>query len=327
MSRLVGRARANQTLAEERAAAKVKENLATGSEGTAYHVKENSARRSARQGLPATLEDAEAGKGPNDADDHSSRIKRIRDEQDRQEVANSLLPAGSWRCSACNKENFPSCIDCTGWSRDKKYRCSGSQSTTWGGYAILPESKPRLRVEHKQSEHYRASFIRLQAVAKEKDGGGYPTDRARVAQSKISERRVNRSSRLDKPWEDKKAADPDTWDCDRCFEKFGVVTTNRSSVYFCYRGSTSGFPGKGATTEEQMVGVSTEETGVPARRKKKRGGKKHKKSETKADDKAGQMWRRRTGVKPVPCRLAPLGRFYTQAQPRGLVLDEGSNDR
>ena len=47
LSRLVERAKANQRLAKERATAKVKENLSTGSEGTSYHVKENSAQRSA----------------------------------------------------------------------------------------------------------------------------------------------------------------------------------------------------------------------------------------------------------------------------------------
>ena len=60
---------------------------------------------------------------------------------------------------------------------------------------------------------------------------------------------------------------------------------NRSGVYHCYKCSTSGFPGRGATTEEQAV--ASEETGIPARRKKRRGGKKHKKGEPKADDESG----------------------------------------
>ena len=75
------------------------------------------------------------------------------------------------------------------------------------------------------------------------------------------------------------SVDTDAWFCQWCFIKWGYTDVlNRGNATHCYKCSASKYSKKGATDIEQAAAVSVEETGVAPRRKKKRGGRKHKKA-------------------------------------------------
>ena len=166
VKRGVARARERLTKGRGKTTAEVKARLVTGSEGITWANQREVDKRDERLGWHFSLDDKETSIDSARKREAERDFQKVRDAAERDELVEKLLPPGIWRCCACNTSNFPDYAKCMGHTRTKV--CNGSQSTTWGGYAVSPKRKTRLRIEARRSERCRASKIRQQAQAKEK---------------------------------------------------------------------------------------------------------------------------------------------------------------
>ena len=135
--RLQERARKDREKREITAYARTMDALGTNNEGARGAQGKAQQREAKQMGLAAHLYDVEEGNAPRGHVRRAKELKRQRDDACDEEIEDSLLPPGTWRCSSGRKVNFPSVIHCGGWVNKQK-ACHGSQHETFGGYIVLP---------------------------------------------------------------------------------------------------------------------------------------------------------------------------------------------
>ena len=146
-------------------------------------------------GLAANLQDVEEGNAPRGHVRCAKELKRQRDDACDEEIEDLLLPPGTWRCSSCEKANFPSVIHCGGWLNKHK-ACQGSQHETSGGYIVLPAKTLVIRLEAMNSSKLRSSISRAAQTAKMLTVNGIATPAAAKAQLKLHNKRRNISTSI-----------------------------------------------------------------------------------------------------------------------------------
>ena len=186
--RLQHRAQEDRVKRERIAHDKVMASLGTqnmGVRGTQGRAQQEDAKQ---QGLPAHLTQVNEGTAPRGHVERARRLRRERDNACDEEIEDKLLPPGTWRCSSCNKANFPTTIHCSGWVNKQK-ACQGSQHETHGGYIVLPAKPLVIRPETMNSSKLRSSISRAAQTAKKKTETGLSTYAACKAQRKIHDKR------------------------------------------------------------------------------------------------------------------------------------------